>query len=191
MKRSLMASLGLAFLLTATLPVQAQMRGRIVGRVVQPVHFHAGRGKAMITLNGKTVSVDYGRPALHGRTIQQILAIQPPTGIFWRLVGANQSTTFSTEAPLAFGNVTIPAGTYSLWTEHSGNDHWQLVFNKQHGQWGTEHNPKLDFAKVPLRKEKVGDSVDLVTIKLAKAGRGARFSTQWGDLMLVAHFTGK
>ena len=188
MKRLLMASLGFAFLLAGTLPVQAQI---IRGRVYPPVHFRAGRGKAKITLNGKTVSIDYGRPSLHGGTVQQILAIQPPTGIFWRLVGANFSTTFSTEAPLAFGNMTIPVGTYSLWTEHSGNDHWQLVFNKQHGQWGTRHDPKLDFAKVPLREEKVSDSVDLVTIKLAKAGSGARLSIQWGDLMLVTHFTAK
>jgi Protein of unknown function (DUF2911) len=173
MKRFLLASLGLAVLLTTTLPLQAQ---------------RSGRGKAEVTLNGKTVSIDYGRPSLHGRTISQMLAMPSATGDFWRL-GANQSTTFTTEVALAFGNVAVPAGTYSLWAEHSGNDQWQLVFNTQHGQWGTSHNPKLDIAKVPLHEEKVNDSADVVTIKLANEGDGARFSVQWGDLLLATNFT--
>ncbi len=176
MKRLLMASLGLSVMLAATLPALAQ---------------HEGRGKTEITLKGKTVSVDYGRPSLHGRTIQQMLAMKSPTAPFWRL-GANQSTTFATSVPLVFGSKTVPAGTYSLWAEMLPNNKWDLVFNTQHGQWGTSHNPKLDLVKVPLREEKITDSADLVTIKLAKQGtQGGHFSVQWGDLMLATNFEAK
>ena len=172
MKRLQTMSLGLGVLLVMALPLLAQ-RGM--------------RGKTEITLSGKTVSINYGRPSLHGRTIQQMLAMPSPTGKFWRL-GANESTTFSTGVPLAFGKVMVPAGTYSLWAEHVGNNHWELVFNKQHGQWGTHHDPQLDLAKAPLREEKVAESADLVTIKLTGEKSGGHLSIQWGDLMLVTNF---
>jgi Protein of unknown function (DUF2911) len=175
MKRLLMTSLGLVVLLAATLPLQAAN----------------ARGKTEITLKGKTISIDYGRPALHGRTIQEMLAMKSPTGKFWRL-GADSSTTFVTAVPLTFGNKTVPAGTYSLWAEMLPNNKWDLVFNTQHGQWGTSHNPKLDLVKVPLHEEKVSDSADLVTIKLAKHGMdGGHFSVEWGDLMLATNFEAK
>ncbi len=172
MKRFATLCGAVGLLLVMTLPLQAQK---------------SSRGKSEITFNGKTVSVEYGRPSLHGRTIKQMLAMRSATGNFWRL-GANQSTTFATEVPLAFGKVTVPAGTYSLWAEHDGNGDWQLVFNKQHGQWGTQHNPQLDFAKTPLHEEQVSSSADLVTIKLTREGAGGRLSVQWGDLKLVANF---
>jgi hypothetical protein len=174
MKRILMASMGMVVLLAMALPLQAQGNPR---------------GKTEITLNGKTVSIDYGRPSLHGRTVDQMLAELKP-GQFWRL-GADSSTTFETGTALVFGNKTLPAGTYSLWAEKLAGNKWELVFNKQHGQWGTQHDPKLDFVKVPLEESEASDSAEMVTIKLAKEGDGGRFSVQWGDLVLATNFKAK
>ena len=173
MKRLLMASVGLAVVLAMTLPLQAAN----------------ARGKTEITLKGKTVSIDYGRPTLHGRTVGQMLAELKP-GQFWRL-GADSSTTFVTGVPLAFGGKTVPAGTYSLWAEKLAGNKWDLVFNSQHGQWGTMHNPKLDLVKVALHESKASDSAEMVTIRLANQGSGAHFSVQWGDLMLATNFKAK
>ena len=173
MKRILMMSFGLTVVLAMTLPLQAAN----------------ARGKTEIELNGKTVSIDYGRPVLHGRTVGQMLAELKP-GQFWRL-GADSSTTFVTGTELAFGGKTLPAGTYSLWAEKLPGNKWDLVFNKQHGQWGTQHDPKLDLVKVPLHESKAGDSAEMVTIKLAKHASGGHFSVQWGDLMLATNFKAK
>lgn len=146
------------------------------------------RGKTTVDLNGVTVSIDYGRPSLHGRTIDQMLAMKSPTGEFWRL-GADSSTTFTSTGPVHFGKVTVPKGTYSLWARKDANGKWTLVFNHQHGQWGTSHNPKLDFASVPLKEEKGAQSADLVTIDLSKMGSDGQFTVQWGDLKLTTGFT--
>lgn len=173
MKRLLMMSFGLAVALAMTLPAQAAN----------------ARGKTEITLNSKTVSVDYGRPTLHGRTVDEMLS-QLKVGGFWRL-GADSSTTFETGTALAFGGKTVPAGTYSLWAEKLAGNKWDLVFNKQHGQWGTQHDPKLDFVKVPLQESKASDSADMVTIKLSEMGGGGHFLVQWGDLMLETNFKAK
>ena len=169
MKRLLTMTFGLAVALAMTLPLQAAN----------------ARGKTEITLNGKTVSVDYGRPTLHGRTVDQMLS-QLKEGEFWRL-GADSSTTFETGVALNFDGKTVPVGTYSLWAEKLAGNKWDLVFNKQHGQWGTSHDPKQDFVKVPLEESKASDSAEMVTIKLSEAG-GGHFSVQWGDLMLETGF---
>ncbi len=173
MKRFLMMSFGLVVVLAMTLPLQAAN----------------ARAKTDIELDGKTVSIDYGRPVLHGRTVGELLSQLKP-GQFWRL-GADSSTTFVTDTDLAFANKTLPAGTYSLWAEKVSANKWDLVFNKQHGQWGTQHDPKLDLVKVPLHESKASDSAEMVTIKLDNQGSGGHFSVQWGDLMLATNFKAK
>jgi len=144
------------------------------------------RGTAKLTLNGKAISVEFGRPALKGRTAEQMLD-QLKAGDVWRL-GADRSTTFSTVADLAFGDVTVPKGTYSLWARREADNSWKLVFNKQHGQWGTNHDPAQDLAAVPLKEEKESKPAEQVTIELENEHGGGEISIHWGDLELSTYF---
>ena len=144
------------------------------------------RGNDKLEVNGKTVTVDYGRPSLHGRTVEEMLA-KLPVGGFWRL-GADSSTTFTTSGDLMFGSTKVPKGTYSLWAEKMADKSWKLVFNTQHGQWGTQHNPKLDAYKVPLKESKADKAAEEVTITLAKAGTGGMVTIEWGSLKLGTDF---
>ena len=163
--------------------------GLAVALVVPACRAANGRGKTEIEVNGKKVSIDYGRPALHGRSVGDMLS-KLKEGGFWRL-GADSSTTFETGSDLAFGDQTVPAGTYSLWAEKLAGNKWDLVFNKQHGQWGTDHDPAQDFVKVPLEQSKADDSAETVTIELEAEGGGGNLSIQWGDLALESSFTAK
>ena len=165
--------------------------GLAVGVAAQASAQGAARGKAELTVGSAKVSVDYGRPSLHGRTVDSMVAQLPhgPTPKFWRL-GANQSTTFTTSADLDFGGTTVPKGVYSLWAHHEG-DSWKLVFNSQHGQWGTSHDPSKDLVSVPLTQSKASSSADQVTINLEKQNGGGQIKIQWGDLELTADFTAK
>lgn len=144
------------------------------------------RGKAELTLNGKTVTIDYGRPSLKGRSVQDMLGKLPAGGV-WRL-GADTSTTFSTTGDLMFGSTKVPKGTYSLWARHEGDNSWKLVFNTQHGQWGTQHDASKDLVAVPLTESKASDSAEMVTISLAQADMGGKITIQWGDLELTTSF---
>jgi len=143
------------------------------------------RDTAKLTLNGKTVTVEYGRPSLNGRTINDMLG-QLPEGEVWRL-GADTSTTFTTSGDLKFGDVAIPKGEYSLWARKEAGGNWKLVFNKQHGQWGTQHDAAQDLAAVPLMLEKE-KSADLVTITLENEKGAGEISVQWGEMELSATF---
>ena len=171
-----MKRLWLAF---TTLAVVLSMSG-VAGAQGNP------RGKASVEVNGSTVTVDYGRPSLKGRSVQDMLA-KLPVGGFWRL-GADTSTTFTSSGDLAFGSTKVPKGTYSLWAEKASEKSWKLVFNTQHGQWGTQHNPKLDAYKVDLKESKATEPAEEVTISLAKAGMGGMITIEWGDLNLKADF---
>jgi hypothetical protein len=145
------------------------------------------RGKAeIIFVGGKGVSVEYGRPSLKGRSVADLLGQLNP-GDFWRL-GADKSTTFSTAADLQFGDVTVPNGQYSLWAEREANNSWKLVFNKQHGQWGTQHDASQDLVSVPLKESKASNSAEMVTISLAKQGAGGVIAIQWGEMKLAGNF---
>ena len=147
------------------------------------------RATAKITLGGKAVSVEYGRPSLGQRTVAQMLdQLQP--GDFWRL-GADTSTTFSTAADLQFGDVTVPSGDYSLWAQRGEGNSWKLVFNKQHGQWGTDHDAAQDLSSAPLKETKASNSAEMVTINLTKSGTGGMIAIQWGDMKLTASFKAK
>ena len=144
------------------------------------------RGTAKISVGSKTISVEFGRPSLKGRSVAHLLQ-QLKAGDFWRL-GADKSTTFSTTADLQFGDVTVPNGQYSLWAEREADNSWKLVFNKQHGQWGTQHDTSQDLASVPLKETKVPNSAEMVTIGLTKTGDAWGIAIQWGDMKLTASF---
>ncbi len=148
------------------------------------------RGTSQIALNGKTVSVEYGRPSLKGRTTDELLGKLKAGGV-WRL-GADTSTTFKTGIDLAFGDVTIPAGEYSIWMQRQEDNSWKLLFDKQHGQWGEPTpDPAQCFASVPLKESKPAAPAEMVTITLAKAGKGGAITIEWGTLKATADFKAK
>ena len=148
------------------------------------------RGTSSITLKGKTVSVEYGRPSLKGRSADDLLGSLLSNG-FWR-VGGDSSTTIKTETELDFSDGMVPAGEYSLWLQRAVNGNtWNLVFNKQHGQWGTDHDSSQDLVFVPLRQSKAVQSVETLILMLRKAGSGGTITIQWGTLVVAANFKAK
>jgi hypothetical protein len=164
------------------------------------------RGTSILTLRGKTLSVEYGRPSLKGRTVDEVLGKLPP-GALWQ-VGADTSTTFKTDVDLAFSNVdptpdshwtpslVIPAGQYSIWMQKQADNSWKLLFDKQHGQSGEPvPNASECFASVPLFISKPHDLIlrEMVTIELdsTKDDRGGGIDILWGTLEARVFFAPK
>ena len=147
------------------------------------------RGTASATLGNAKVSVDYGRPGLNGRNVEDMLG-KLGAGDVWRL-GADKSTTFSTSNDLDFGGTAVPKGEYSLWVRKEADGSWKLVFNSQHGQWGTDHDASKDVVAVPLKQEKASTSADRVTIKIEKENGSGEISIAWGDIGLSTTFSAK
>lgn len=162
----------------------------VAGLALEAIAQGGSRGTSSISLHGKTVSVEYGRPGLNGRTTDALLGRLQP-GELWRL-GSNTSTTFKTEVDLAFGDVTVPAGTYSIWMQRQSDNSWKLLFDKKHGQWGSPAPPASEaFASAPLTQSAASSPVETLTLTLHKQGGGGDLVIQWGTLEVTANFTAK
>ncbi|MGC2695379.1 MAG: DUF2911 domain-containing protein [Candidatus Angelobacter sp.] len=120
-------------------------------------------GVAEVTLKGKKITIDYGRPFLKGRKVGQELA---PYGKVWR-TGANEATALTTDVDLNIGGVKVPAGKYTLYTLPSEGT-WKLIINKQTGQWGTKYDESQDLARVDMKKSQLPQTVEQFTIAFDK-----------------------
>jgi Protein of unknown function (DUF2911) len=127
----------------------------------QPQQPASPRDTAEMTHQGQRIYVDYGRPYMRGRTIMGGLV---PYGQVWR-TGANAATTLVTPVDLRIGGTPVSAGTYTLYTLR-GETEWQLIVNRQTGQWGTEYDQAQDLARIPMRVERTPAPVEQFTITL-------------------------
>ena len=167
------------------------------------------RGAAATSVAGKKLAVDYGRPALKGRALDELLKQLPPDRM-WR-AGENQVTTLSLEGDVAIGGKQVPAGKYSVYVHAADANTWQLVLNRDLGQplvkiWDkapdnlkNEPWPHLDdyttaiasqeVARVPLKAAQVAAPADLFTITLTPAGKGSTLTLAWGTQAWSAEVT--
>jgi len=124
---------------------------------------------------GKSVTIDYSSPRAKGRKIYGGLV---PFGDVWR-TGANEATTFVTNADLVVGGTTVPAGSYTLFTV-PGKDKWSLVLSKKTGEWGTEYpGASNDLARIDMKVSALPSAVENFTIAFEKAGTGATLNIDW------------
>jgi hypothetical protein len=133
-------------------------------------------GQASLTFaDGKTVTIDYSRPSMRNRKIFGGLV---PYDEVWR-TGANAATSLKTNVDLNIGGTHVPAGSYTLYTI-PGMSSWQLIINKQTGQWGTEYNQSQDLVRVPMQVTQRSSGLELFTISFDKtSGNSATLKLEW------------
>ncbi len=154
----------------------------VVSASAQPAGGPPARGKAEMKAGTGSITIDYGRPSLKGRDMLS----QLQDGAFWRM-GMNQATVLTTPVDLTFGSTKIAKGAYSLWLKKAG-DAFQLVFNSQTGQWGTQHDVSKDVASVEMTKTPLSSAVETFTVELTPSANGGSFDLSWGATKLGAPF---
>jgi len=142
------------------------------------------RDSVEITIGGKKVSVNYGRPSMRGRKIMGDLV---PYSRWWR-TGANEATSFKTETDLIMGDSLIPKGSYTIYTLPS-ETRWRIIINRQTGQWGTEYEPADDLVRLPLEKKTLDSLVEKFEIQLKPTGpKSGRMTLTWEKTQLWIDF---
>jgi hypothetical protein len=128
------------------------------------------------------LSVDYSRPRARGRTL---LGDVISYDRVWR-TGANAATQFTTTAPITLAGLSLPAGTYTLWTApHVGRV--DLIVNRQTGQWGTEYGRAHDLGTAPMTSDSVDPPVERFTISIEpKDDRNGTLAMAWGTFRWTA-----
>ena len=129
---------------------------------------------------GSWIDIHYGRPILRGRDGifgegdefgQGIYAGAP----IWR-VGADQTTTFTTEGDLLIGGQRLPAGEYTMFADLANPTAWELIVTT----WGVrqafrEDNPNAlwgaygydnskDVMRTTMRVDTVNDRADQLIV---------------------------
>jgi len=121
--------------------------------------------RASVTIAGKKVTIAYSSPRIRERKIMGGLV---PYGQWWR-TGADNATTLQTDADLDIGGLKVPKGIYTVYTL-PGATEWQLIVNKQTGQWGTEYNQRQDLGRVKMKLAQTPALVDSFKIDLSSSG---------------------
>jgi hypothetical protein len=129
-----------------------------------------------LTLNGKKITVTYGRPYMKGRKV--VGGELVPYDKVWR-TGADEATVLTTEADMMIGNLAVPKGSYSIFTLPSESG-WKLIVNKVDKQWGAfRYDEKQDIGRVDMKIDKTSAPVEQFTITLAKSGNGGVMKLEW------------
>ncbi len=159
----------------------------------------APRETISASVGGKKVSIDYGRPALKGRTLDSLIA-QLPEERIWR-AGEDQVTTLTTEGAITIGGKKVPAGKYSVYVHAPATGDWSLILNSDAGialiklwdkapanlanePWphleGYSNIAAKEVARAAMKAGAAAPPAELFTMKLAAKGTGATLTLSWG-----------
>jgi hypothetical protein len=126
-----------------------------------------------VVIGGKTISIQYSAPSVRHRKIfgPGGLLSQDPTYPAWR-AGANSATAFHTDADLDVGGLHVPRGDYTIYAWVADLENWQLIINKETGQWGLNYNAKMDLGRVKMTMSKPPAPIE--TYKMTLSGTGPK-----------------
>ena len=129
-------------------------------------------------MNGKAITIEYGRPYLKGRGFETELA---PFGQVWR-TGADEATTLVCEGDLMLGTLHVPAGSYTLFTIPEAGG-WTLIVNKVAKQWGAfKYDEKMDLGRAKMKVAKTAAPVEQFTIALDAKGTMGTLKMSWANV---------
>jgi hypothetical protein len=141
------------------------------------------RDTVRAAVGGADLTVDYGRPSKRGREIWGSVV---PYDAVWR-TGANAATQFTTSKPLDLGGLSLPAGSYTLWSVPTATG-VTLIVNKQTGQWGTNYDPKQDLGRVEAKIDRLDQPVERFTISVVPSGDAGALQFEWDRLRYSVPF---
>jgi hypothetical protein len=145
-----------------------------------------------IDVNGKKIVIKYSAPSVKGR---QMLGeggriSQDRTWPVWRL-GANSATALHTDADLDIGGLAVPAGDYTLFALVNEQP-WQLIVNKQTGQWGLAYQQAQDLGRTKMTMSKPASLVETLKITLSsEGGNKARLTVEFENVVAGVPITVK
>ncbi len=129
-------------------------------------------------IGDKILKVQYGSPAVKGRTIWGDLV---PYSEVWR-TGANEATFIETSQDLVVEGQPLKAGKYSLFTIPVESGDWTVIFNSE---WDLEHGhfqykEENDVLRVTSTPEWVNESQESLSIQVNSGG----LVVEWEKLKL-------
>jgi hypothetical protein len=134
----------------------------------------------------KKLEIKYNSPRVNGREGKLFgpggRISSDPNYPVWR-AGANSATKFHTDADLNLGGLAVPAGDYTLFVDISDAANWQLIVNKQTGQWGLRYDKTQDLGRVKMKTGKPAAMAENLKYTLAADGTNkAVLTLEWENV---------
>lgn len=150
---------------------------------------------AEVTIGGKVISIRYSAPSVRGRRGKifgaDSLISRDSTYPVWR-AGANAATSFHTDADLDLGGLAVPKGNYTLFVSVKDPDAWELIVNKQTGQWGLNYTAAQDLGRVKMTMTKPPAPIERLKYVLTDKGDGrGELRLEWEDHIATVPMTVK
>jgi hypothetical protein len=123
----------------------------LAGAAVYHVYGQSPSATASATIGSHTIEIRYSAPSVRGRQIfgPGGLLSTDPTYPVWR-AGANAATELTTNGDLTIGGLNVPAGTYTLYVNVRDPNAWELIVNRETGQWGRSYDASEDLGRVKM-----------------------------------------
>ncbi len=142
---------------------------------------------------GPRITITYGRPFSKDPKRGEIRTIWGGL-VPWdkaNRLGADEATLLITQAPLKFGDVTIPAGAYTLYLVPSQSGASKLAFSSALGKWGVPVDESKDVARIDLASHAIETAIDQLTLGVEgdPSGAGGVLKIAWEKTVLSAAFT--
>jgi hypothetical protein len=145
-----------------------------------------------VTIAGKALAIKYSAPSVRGRQIfgEGGLVSKDKTYPAWR-AGANAATALHTDADLDIKGLAVPKGDYTIFVVVNVTP-WQLIINKQTGQWGLVYNQAQDLGRVPMDMSKPPAPIETYKMTLSSTGASAgKLQLEWDNFIASVPFTVK
>jgi len=139
------------------------------------------RGTVSQTIDGTTITIDYGRPRLRGRTELWGNPLVVPWGKKWT-PGANWATNIQVDRDITIDGHALPAGHYSVWLEVKQGA-WSAIFDptarRFHLQGPSGDRNSIQFDVQP---ETVNWSTEVLTFSFPEVKpTGSVLRLAWGN----------
>ncbi len=128
-------------------------------------------------LNNSKVMITYSKPFMRGRNIWGVVV---PMDSIWR-TGANAATVLKTETATVIGGVTVPAGTYTLYSRPTEKGYDLIINKKTPGE--ANYDPTMDLAHIRMAMKQLDSPVDPLKISFEQTSQKnlAYLKLAWGD----------
>ena len=140
-------------------------------------------------VDGVTISIDYGSPAVKDRTIWGELE---GYGKVWR-AGANETTAIEFNADVMVNGKFLPAGKYGFFLIPIEGEAWIAIFNEDwsqelHGAWGAfGYKQEKDVLRIDVTPDWEKESMERLEYTVSKKG----FDFGWEKARIKFEITSK
>ena len=160
-------------------------------RALKPPRHPEGERRSPRTLlmteaAGCRLAIEYGRLSKRGREIWGALV---PFDKWWT-PGADEAPVLTTSETIAFGELVVPAGDYTLYTV-PGAERFSLVINRELGVYHTTYRPESDLGRIPMTMTPASATIEQLTFGVTPSADGGTLTLAWDDREYGAAFVVK